>query len=144
MSAIAQLRVPAPRVRRLAQVNLGLVLFGVSLAMLVGADLGLDPWDVLHQGLATSLGLPLGGVVIIVSVLVLALWIPLRERPGLGTVLNAVVVGTVFEAANAAIGGRKRGHRHRRLRFVDRAARPPRPARSHHLRHQSATGRTAS
>ena len=86
------------------QLSLGLVLFGVSLAMLVGADLGLDPWDVLHQGLATSFGAPLGAVVVVVSLLVLALWIPLRERAGPGTVLNAVVVGLVFEAAIGMLG----------------------------------------
>ena len=72
--------------------------------MLVLADLGLDPWDVLHQGLATSFGLPLGAVVVVVSLLVLVLWIPLHERPGLGTVLNAAAVGFVFEAAIAILG----------------------------------------
>ncbi len=72
--------------------------------MLVGADLGLDPWDVLHQGLATSLDVPLGAVVVVVSLLILVLWIPLHERPGLGSVLNAVAVGFVFEAAIAILG----------------------------------------
>lgn len=98
--------------------------------MLVAADLGLDPWDVLHQGLATSLGLPLGAVVVAVSLLVLAMWIPLREHVGLGTVLNAVAVGFVFEAAIAILGGA-------------RPARTRRVGDLHHPRHQPTMGRTA-
>jgi uncharacterized membrane protein YczE len=104
MSVNSIFGVPRPRARRVVQLNLGLVLFGVSLAMLVKANLGLDPWDVLHQGLATVLGLPLGAVVVVVSFVVLTAWIPLRQRPGLGTVLNAVVVGFVFEAAIILLG----------------------------------------
>lgn len=96
--------VPAPRVHRLAQLTTGLVLFGISLAMMVSADLGLDPWDVLHQGLARTFDLRLGAVVIAASLVVLLLWLPLRERPGLGTLMNAVLVGLVFEAAIAVLG----------------------------------------
>lgn len=81
------------------QVLCGLVLYGVSMAMIVNADLGLDPWDVFHQGIARSFGWRLGFVTIGVSVAVLLLWVPIRQRPGLGTVLNAVLVGSVFEIA---------------------------------------------
>jgi uncharacterized membrane protein YczE len=80
---------------RLVRLYLGLVGFGVSLALLVRARLGLDPWDVLHQGIAHHLHVQLGWVTIGVSGLVLLAWIPLRQRPGLGTVSNAIVVGLV-------------------------------------------------
>lgn len=83
--------------RRLAQLVLGLALFGASIALLVRAGLGLFPWDVLHQGVARASGLPLGVVVILASVVVLALWIPLRQRPGLGTVANVVLVGVFVD-----------------------------------------------
>jgi uncharacterized membrane protein YczE len=77
----------------------GLVGFGVSLALLVKARLGLGPWDVLHQGLARQTGVRIGWVVIAVGALVLLAWIPLRQRPGLGTVSNVVVIGLVVNAA---------------------------------------------
>ena len=83
---------------RLMQLFLGLVLFGVSLAFLVRSRLGLDPWDVLHQGLARRTGLAIGTWTIIVGALVLALWIPLHQRPGIGTVCNVVLVGLVLDA----------------------------------------------
>jgi uncharacterized membrane protein YczE len=79
--------------RRLVQLYAGLVLYGVSSAMLVLAGFGLDPWDVFHQGLSRHIGLAIGTVVIIVGAAVLVLWIPLRQRPGLGTVSNVVLVG---------------------------------------------------
>ena len=88
---------------RLTFLYVGLVLFGVSLAMLVRADIGLPPWDVLHQGIAERVDLALGTVVIIVSMVVLLLWIPLRQRPGLGTISNAIVVGLALDAALAAV-----------------------------------------
>jgi uncharacterized membrane protein YczE len=92
LSPLAQLR--AGRLpRRLVQLYVGLVLFGVSMAMQVRSTLGLDPWDTLHAGLAAHLGLSFGTVVIIVGFLVLLLWVPLRQMPGLGTVSNAVVIG---------------------------------------------------
>ncbi len=84
--------------RRVGLLGLGLVLFGVSLAMLVRAELGVGPWDVLHQGVARHTPFSFGTIVIGVSALVLLLWIPLRERPGLGTVANAIVVGLVVDA----------------------------------------------
>ena len=92
LGPVAQLR--AGRLgRRLLQLYVGLVLYGVSLAAMVRGDLGLAPWDVLHSGLTGYLPLTLGQVLIGVSFLVMLLWIPLRESPGLGTVSNAVVVG---------------------------------------------------
>ncbi len=87
--------------RRLIQLAFGLVLYGVTLAMILRASLGNAPWDVLHQGMAEHLPLTIGQCVIVVSLLVLLLWIPLREMPGLGTVANSLVVGL---SADAALG----------------------------------------
>lgn len=81
--------------RRLPRLVLGLVLCGAGIAFLARAGLGLDPWDVLHQGLSERTGTPLGTVVIVTGFAVLLLWLPLRERPGIGTVLNALLIGTV-------------------------------------------------
>lgn len=89
--------------RRLGQLYLGLVLYGVSAAMQVQAGLGLDPWDVLHQGIALGLDRQIGTVSIGVGALVLLLWIPLRQRPGLGTVSNVLVVGLVMNATLAVL-----------------------------------------
>lgn len=89
--------------RRLVQLYAGLVLYGVSLALMVRADLGLDPWDVFHQGLADRLPLTFGQVTIVVGALVLLVWIPLRQRPGLGTISNVIVIGLAVDAALAAI-----------------------------------------
>lgn len=80
-------------VRRLPQLYVGLVLYGVSIALMVVGDLGMAPWDVLHSGLIRHLPLSLGQAVVVMSFVVLLAWIPLREVPGLGTVSNAVVVG---------------------------------------------------
>ncbi|MFI5832923.1 YitT family protein [Micromonospora sp. NPDC051300] len=85
-------------VRRLTQLYAGLVLYGVSMALMIRSGLGLDPWDVFHQGLARQTGLSFGTVTIAVGALVLLLWIPLRQRPGLGTVSNVVVIGLVVDA----------------------------------------------
>ena len=78
---------------RLVQLYAGLVLYGISSSLLVLAGLGLDPWDVFHQGLSRTFGLAIGTWAIIVGVAVLLLWIPLRQRPGIGTVSNVVLVG---------------------------------------------------
>lgn len=86
-------------VRRLTQLYAGLVLYGASLALQIRAGLGLDPWDVFHQGVSEKTGLSFGTVVIVVGALVLLAWIPLRQRPGLGTVSNVVVVGLAVDAA---------------------------------------------
>ncbi|SNT46040.1 Uncharacterized membrane protein YczE [Asanoa hainanensis] len=82
---------------RLLRLFTGLVLFGVSLGLMVRADLGLGPWDVFHQGVADRIGLSIGLVVNLTAVVVLLLWIPLRQRPGIGTVANVVVVGLVTD-----------------------------------------------
>ena len=86
-------------VKRLIVLYLGLVLFGASIALLVTSGLGVDSWNVFHQGLARRTGLGLGTIVILVGAGVLALWIPLRERPGIGTVSNVIVVGLALDAA---------------------------------------------
>ncbi|MGA9749791.1 MAG: hypothetical protein WBQ50_20250 [Nocardioides sp.] len=89
---------PARRLpRRLVQLVVGLGLYGVSLAMLVRGGLGLAPWDVLHQGIAEQVDVSLGLVLIAVSFAVLLLWIPLRERPGVGTLANALLVGVFVD-----------------------------------------------
>jgi uncharacterized membrane protein YczE len=80
-----------------------LVLYGVSDAMLLLAGLGVDPWDVLHQGLSRRLGLGVGTWVIIVGALVLAMWVPLRQRPGFGTASNVVVIGLVVDLVLALV-----------------------------------------
>jgi uncharacterized membrane protein YczE len=82
---------------RLVNLYLGLVLFGVSMAMLVEAHLGLIPWDVLHQGISRHTGWSLGTTVIVAGFFVLLLWIPLRERPGFGTLSNVVVIGLALD-----------------------------------------------
>ncbi|MEJ3747757.1 hypothetical protein WEI85_31250 [Actinomycetes bacterium KLBMP 9797] len=89
--------------RRLTQLFAGLLLYGASMALMIESTLGLDPWDVFHQGLAEVTGLRFGWIVIIVGAAVLLLWIPLRQRPGVGTVANVVVIGLAVEAALAAL-----------------------------------------
>jgi uncharacterized membrane protein YczE len=102
LSPLAQLR--AGRLtRRLTQLAVGLVLYGVSMAMMVRGGLGLDPWDVFHYGVASGIPLSFGGVVIVTGVAVLLLWIPLRQMPGLGTVANAVLIGLATDAALAVL-----------------------------------------
>ena len=90
--------------RRLVQLFVGLALYGVSLAFVLRAGLGLAPWDVLHQGLAEITGLTVGQMVIAVSFVVLLLWIPLRERPGFGTFANAVLVGVFVDLTMLVLG----------------------------------------
>ncbi|MGD2060775.1 MAG: hypothetical protein PVF87_07920 [Acidimicrobiia bacterium] len=85
------------------QLLVGLVLFGVGIAMMLQSGLGLTPWDVLHQGLAEQFGLTVGIWSILVSFVVLLLWIPLRERYGLGTLLNAIIIGVVIDLAALVI-----------------------------------------
>jgi uncharacterized membrane protein YczE len=84
---------------RLAWLYAGLTAFGLSLGLLVRARLGLDPWDVLSQGIARRTGIPIGWVVDAIGAVVLLAWIPLRQRPGLGTVSNVILVGLVLNAA---------------------------------------------
>jgi uncharacterized membrane protein YczE len=89
--------------RRIAQLVIGLFLYGFSMALLIRASLGLDPWDVLHQGLTRYVPLSFGQVTICVSILVLLLWIPLRQWPGLGTVCNAILVGVFVDLSLAML-----------------------------------------
>ena len=96
-------RLPVRFGRRLPQLLVGLVLYGWSMAMLIRSGLGLDPWDVFHQGLANHLPITFGQVTILVGALVLLLWIPLRQRPGIGTVLNVFVIGLAADAGLAAM-----------------------------------------
>jgi uncharacterized membrane protein YczE len=79
--------------RRLPRLVLGLLLCGTGVALMINADLGLAPWDVLHQGIAKHTGLPIGTVAIIVGFVVLLLWLPLKERYGIGTLFNVVLIG---------------------------------------------------
>ncbi|SCL23732.1 YczE/YyaS/YitT family protein [Micromonospora inyonensis] len=89
--------------RRLVQLFAGLALYGVSMAFMIESNLGLNPWDVFHQGLARHTGLSFGTATILVGLLVLLLWLPLRQRPGPGTVSNVLVVGLVIDASLALL-----------------------------------------
>ncbi len=89
--------------RRLLQLYAGLLLYGFSMALMIRAELGLNPWDVFHQGLADRLGWTFGAVTIVVGAVVLLLWIPLRQRPGFGTVSNVVVIGLAVDASLAVL-----------------------------------------
>jgi uncharacterized membrane protein YczE len=82
---------------RWAKLSVGLVAYGVSSGLLLRAGLGVDPWDVLHQGLARTFGGQVGTWSIAVSLVVLLLWLPLRERFGVGTFANAIVVGLAID-----------------------------------------------
>jgi uncharacterized membrane protein YczE len=84
--------------RRLVRLYVGLVLYGASSALMIRAELGLDPWDVFHQGLSRLTGVSIGVVSIVVGAAVLLLWWPIRQRPGLGTVSNVFVVGLAIDA----------------------------------------------
>jgi uncharacterized membrane protein YczE len=90
-------------IRRLAQLYVGLVLYGASMALQIRAGLGLDPWDVLHQGVAARTGLSFGTIVILTGALVLLAWVPLRQRPGIGTVSNVFVIGVAVDATLAVL-----------------------------------------
>ncbi|MBK8447748.1 MAG: hypothetical protein IPL41_13990 [Micropruina sp.] len=85
--------------RRLVQLLAGLALFGFSIALMVRGALGLAPWDVLHSGMVRWLPLTLGQAIVLASFVVLLLWLPLGERPGIGTLANAVVIGLVTDAS---------------------------------------------
>jgi uncharacterized membrane protein YczE len=102
MTSLQQLRA-GRTLRRLTQLFVGLTLYGVSMAMMIRAGLGLDPWDVFHYGVAEHVPLSFGTVVIVVGALVLLLWVPLRQWPGLGTIANVVVIGLATDAALAVL-----------------------------------------
>src|SRR3954454_6850881 len=99
LASMATRRLP----RRLTQLYVGLVAYAVSMAFVIHSDLGNMPWDVFHQGLARQVGLSIGFWVIAVGLLILLAWIPLRERPGLGTVSNILVIGFLIDAALWAV-----------------------------------------
>lgn len=102
LGPIAQLR--AGRLgRRLPQLLVGLALYGASLAMMVRGALGLSPWDVLHSGFIRHVPMTIGQAVVLLSFVVLLLWIPLREKPGIGTVANALLVGLAADATLAVL-----------------------------------------
>ncbi|WP_067703766.1 membrane protein YczE [Nocardia jejuensis] len=86
-------------IRRLVALYAGLWLYGFSMAVMLRAAMGLDPWDVFHQGVAGRVPLSFGTVVALVGALVLLAWIPLRQRPGLGTISNVVVIGIAVDAS---------------------------------------------
>jgi uncharacterized membrane protein YczE len=89
--------------RRLPPCLAGIVSIGVGIGLSVRADLGLSPWDVLHQGLSDVTGISIGVVVILVGVVVLCAWVPLRQKPGLGTVINSIVIGLIADATLAVV-----------------------------------------
>ena len=89
--------------RRLLQLYIGLVRYGVSTALFVHAKLGADPWDVFHLGVAKQLGISFGTVIILTGAAVLLLWIPIRQMPGLGTVSNVIVLGLAADATLAVL-----------------------------------------
>ena len=89
--------------RRVGRCCVGLVVFGLGVSLMVRADLGLAPWDVLHQGLSDLTGIPMGTISILVGLALLLLWIPLGQRVGIGTLLNAVLVGVTIDVALAVL-----------------------------------------
>ena len=89
--------------RRLIQLLVGLILYGLAVAMIVRAGLGLDPWNVLNQGVAERLPLSYGVVMILIGAAVLLLWLPLRQKPGIGTVANVFLIGVFADLGLAWI-----------------------------------------
>jgi len=96
-----------PPTRRLVRLYAGLALYGASDALLIRGDLGLDPWDVLHQGLSRHTGISIGAVSIVLGAAVMLLWWPLRQRPGLGTISNVFLVGIVIDLTLAVVPPRE-------------------------------------
>src|SRR6188508_382365 len=95
-----------PRViwaRRIGQLLIGLFLYGIAIAMMVRAGIGVAPWDVLTQGIVKQTGITFGMVTIIVGAIVLLLWIPIRQKPGVGTVLNILLIGPAADIGLALI-----------------------------------------
>lgn len=90
-------------VKRLSWLVVGLLLYGTSLAMMVRASIGVGPWDVLSQGLSRTTGISFGMMTNLIGLGVLLLWVPLRQRPGIGTVLNVLLIGSAADVALAVI-----------------------------------------
>ncbi|RZU63913.1 putative membrane protein YczE [Microterricola gilva] len=89
--------------RRFAQLFLGLFLYGIGIALIVRGEIGAAPWDVLTQGIGIHTGLSFGLITVLTSAMVLLIWIPLRQKPGIGTVLNALLVGPSADVGLALI-----------------------------------------
>ena len=89
--------------RRLVRLFFGLALYGFTMAMLVESTLGLDPWDVFHEGVAKHVPLTFGQVVIVTGAVVMLFWIPLRQKPGIGTISNIIVIGLAADAGLAVL-----------------------------------------
>ena len=102
-ASLRPLSIRVQPVARISRLYLGLVSYAVSMALMVKARLGNQPWDVFHQGLARRTGLSIGTITVIVGVLVLLLWIPLHQRPGFGTLSNVVIIGIAVDLALAAL-----------------------------------------
>lgn len=90
-------------VRRTVQLLVGVFLYGISIAMMIRAGIGVSPWDVLGQGVSLQSGIPFGITTALIGLAVLLLWIPIRQKPGVGTVINAVFVGPSAEVGLAFI-----------------------------------------
>ena len=104
-TSLAERFVPVDRpAERVARCLFGLGLFGVGITLLIDAELGAAPWDVFHTGITELTGISTGLVIIITGVLLMLLWIPLHEQPGLGTILNAIVIGVVVDLTAPLIG----------------------------------------
>ncbi|CCH35372.1 membrane protein YczE [Saccharothrix espanaensis] len=101
LAALTQVPVSVSPVRRVPQLVAGLWLYGTSMALQIRATLGLDPWDVLHEGLTKRTGLSFGTITILVGALVLLCWIPLRQRPGVGTIANVFLIGVAVDVTLA-------------------------------------------
>ena len=86
-----------PKLKTLVILIIGLWIFGTGDAIIIAAGLGVAPWTVLAQGISNQLGCTIGQATFIVSVVVLFLWIPLKEKPGVGTVLNAILIAATIE-----------------------------------------------
>lgn len=100
MHARFNLRIAAPRLPALV---VGLLLFGAGIAFMVEAGLGLGPWEALHQGIARHTGLEIGTVSVLLGIPILALWWPLGERPGIGTLLNVAFIGAATNLVIALV-----------------------------------------
>src|SRR5688500_5649499 len=99
--SVAPLRIKP--LSRLGRLYVGLAAYGMSMALMIEAKLGNQPWDVFHQGLALRTGLSIGTMTVIVGAVVLLLWIPLRQRPGLGTLSNVVCIGLAVDGSLALL-----------------------------------------
>jgi uncharacterized membrane protein YczE len=89
--------------RRIVQLLIGLVLYGIALSLMVRAGIGVAPWDVLSQGIMKQTGIPFGLVTNIVGAFVLVLWIPIRQKPGVGTIANVLLIGPSAELGLALV-----------------------------------------